>query len=67
MKKSRLNDSVVPAREFVADKIIINTILISGPRYGIIFRTAHIKAIASEFSIPKINNRIKYKTNKIVI
>ena len=47
------------SRLFVAAKIIMRIILINGPIQGMIFKTAQIKAIASEFSIPKINNNKK--------
>ena len=47
------------SRLFVAAKMIMRTILINGPIYGMIFKTAQIKAIASEFSTPKINNNKK--------
>ena len=47
------------SRLFVAAKMIMRTILINGPIQGMIFKTAQIKAIASEFSIPKINNNKK--------
>ena len=44
---------------FVAAKMIMRTILINGPIQGMIFKTAQIKAIAIEFSTPKINNNKK--------
>ena len=47
------------SRLFVAAKMIIRTILINGPIQGMIFNTAQIKDIASEFSTPKINNNKK--------
>ena len=47
------------SRLFVAAKIIMRTILINGPIQGMIFKTAQIKAIAIEFSTPKINNNKK--------
>ena len=47
------------SRLFVAAKMIIRTILINGPIQGMIFKTAQIKAIAIEFSTPKINNNKK--------
>ena len=47
------------SRLFVAAKMIMRTILINGPIQGMIFKTAQIKAIAIEFSTPKINNNKK--------
>ena len=47
------------SRLFVAAKMIMRTILINGPIQGMIFKTAQIKAIAREFSIPKTNNNKK--------
>ena len=47
------------SRLFVAAKMIMRTILINGPIQGMIFKTAQIKAIAREFSTPKINNNKK--------
>ena len=47
------------SRLFVAAKMIMRTILINGPIQGMIFKTAQIKAIANEFSTPKINNNKK--------
>jgi hypothetical protein len=40
------------------DKTIIKITLISGPRYGIIFRMAQIKAITNEFSTPRIRRSV---------
>ena len=45
--------------ELVAENIKIKSILISGPKYGIILRIAHKKAIANEFSTLRPNNKIK--------
>ena len=47
------------SRLFVAAKMIMRTILINGPIQGMMFKTAQIKAIAIEFSTPKINNNKK--------
>ena len=47
------------SRLFVAAKMIMRMILINGPIQGMIFKTAQIKAIAREFSTPKINNNKK--------
>ena len=47
------------SRLFVAAKMIMRTILINGPIQGMIFKNAQIKAIAIEFSTPKINNNKK--------
>ena len=47
------------SRLFVAAKMIMRKILINGPIQGMIFKTAQIKAIAIEFSTPKINNNKK--------
>ncbi len=38
---------------------------ISGPIYGIIFKTAHKNAIINAFGIPKIIKTIKYKIKTI--
>ena len=36
---------------------------ISGPMYGMMFRTAHKKAMTRAFGTPKMNNTIRYKRN----
>ena len=51
----------------VKDNTSIKNMLIIGPKYGIIFRMAHINAIASKLFTPTTNNNTEQKIKSVKI